>query len=202
MTENKRQEIYNKCFDFMITNDISLYPISLNDLCDILKVELVKLTDITSNLGLENEDIFAIWGNKDGVVASYTNEYDEISYKISYNDKKPVGRIRFTIAEELSHIILGHINDVNFNIFQQNYDEKSYCEFDEEARISAGILLCSPKLYYGTEYTITCDFLTHACNISLKCAEVRCSVFNRFKDEIIRNPLFTHLPTPIICEAV
>lgn len=112
INESRRTDIYNIAFMFMIENNLDTIPVSPEKICEILKIELVPLTRITFETGLDQEDVFALWGNKDGVLQNYKERY-----KISYNDLKSEVRQRFTISEEISHHLLGHGCNSSFNIW-------------------------------------------------------------------------------------
>ncbi len=61
--ENRRIEIYNTAFSFMIENSLSSIPVCPEDLCKKLGIELIPLTQIIRDTGLNQNEIFAIWGN-------------------------------------------------------------------------------------------------------------------------------------------
>lgn len=132
--ESRRTDIYNAAFMFMIENNLNTIPVSPEKICQILKIELVPLTQITFETGLKQDDLFALWGNKDGVLQSYNG-----NYKISYNDLQSEVRRRFTLLEEISHFLLGHGRNSSFNMFDQHYDQQTYLRYEEEARMCAGL---------------------------------------------------------------
>ena len=119
--ESRRTDIYNVAFLFMIENNLDTIPVSIERICRILKIELVPLTQISFETGLSQEDIFALWGNRDGVL-----QYFNGRYKIAYNDLQSEVRRRFTVMEEISHCLLGHGLDPTFNMFNQHYDRQTY----------------------------------------------------------------------------
>lgn len=188
--EDRRIEIYNTVFGFFINNDISTIPIQEENICQLLNIELVKLSDIIAHTGLTQEEIFLIWGNEDGVLQSH----DKV-YKIAYNDYKPICRQRFTIMEEISHMMLNHISDPNFNIFNQEYDEATYLRYDEEARMCAGLLLCPPQFFYDYEDAMSTGLFQDIYNVSKLCAKTRISILSKYETEIKSSPLYSFLPT-------
>lgn len=195
MTQQTRNDIYTKIFTFMIEQNINLHPTPIKAICDNLGIELIPLSKITDATGLSADAVFSIWGNEDGAVQVYRSP-NSYKYKISYNNFVPLGRMRFTIMEELSHILLGHTKNPAFNIFNQAYDETVYSQYDKEARIAAGLLLCSPKFYYPNRASLSPTKIAQACAISEKCATVRCCVYDRFEDEIVYHPLYHGIPAP------
>ena len=94
-------------------------------------------------------------------------------YKIAYNDNKPLERIRFTVCEECMHILLGHTKNPSFNAFQQSYSPPTYAQYDEEARIGAGLIICPSQFYYAHSNEISSTHLCRICRISEPCANIR-----------------------------
>lgn len=188
--EDRRKEIYNVAFKFLIDNNISTIPVWTEKLCQKLGIELVSLSEIIRNTGLTEQTIFACWGNEDGVLQVWSNVY-----KIAYNDKMPIKRRRFTIMEEISHKLLDHISDERFNIFSQLYDEATYQRYEEEARMCAGLILCPPQFFYNTYYRrIPKDIFKSVYNVSGHCAEARIGVLSKFEYEIKSCELYRSLP--------
>lgn len=188
--EYRRQEIYSIAFKFLIENNISTIPVWTEDICKQLNIRLVSLSDIVRDSGLSEEEVFACRGNEDGVLQSYGN-----TYKIALNDRKPLKRQRFTIMEEISHRLLGHISDERFNIFSQAYDEATYRRYEEEARMCAGILLCPPQFFYD-EYNkqMSSNFFETVYNVSAPCAKTRIDILSKYEYEIKSCELYKSLP--------
>jgi Zn-dependent peptidase ImmA (M78 family)/RNA polymerase subunit RPABC4/transcription elongation factor Spt4 len=67
-------------------------------------------------------------------------------YLIVYDDTKPKNRIRFSLAHEFAHIILGHLNDKRTEILRGGLDESTYWRFEGEANTFAGNFLAPPIL--------------------------------------------------------
>ena len=188
--EDRRKEIYNVAFKFLIDNKISTIPVWTKELCQKLGIELVSLSDIIGNTGLSERDIFGFWWNEDGSLQAYGN-----ICRIAFNDRKPIKRQRFTIMEEISHRLLNHISDERFNIFSQSYDEATYQRYEEEARMCAGLILCPPQFFYNTYYKrISKDVFKKVYNVSDNCAETRIGVLSKFEYEIKSCELYRSLP--------
>lgn len=194
MTLEKRQQLYGIIFRFMIDNEIaSSIPFEIELLCKRIGVDLVPLSKILSDTEFTAEEIFSIWGNNDGVVCRCNERH-----RIAYNDSVSQGRIRFTICEELSHIILGHTQDNRFNVFHQDYRPEIYQQYEEEGRIGAGLLLCNPKFFYTYQRVITPNDLSIICNITIPCAIARYNILSKHKDEIVSNSVYPFLPVPSV----
>lgn len=187
--ENKRILIYNTAFKFMIENNMSTIPVCPEELCKKQGIELVSLTQIVTGTGLNQDEVFAIWGNEDGVIQSLNGKY-----KISYNDTKPAARIRFTLLEELSHALLNHCSDPGFNMFNQQYDSLAYERYEEEARACAGLILCPPQFYYSFPYVIPQSLFQKLYDVSKPCAHTRIDILNKYENEIKECQLYEYLP--------
>lgn len=194
-TEKERDDIYTRVFSFLIAHNIQV-PIDIRFLCALLNVDLVPLSQIENDTGLSMWDVFEIWGNEDGA-ANVICSGSRRTYKIAYNDYTS-RRSMFTIAEEIGHIILGHLEDPSFSIFSQTYKDETYLKYEEEARIAAGLLICPPKFYYENEKYLNEAKLSDLCHITKKCAHVRIGILNKYRDEINTHPLYDKLPEMIL----
>lgn len=203
LNEAERNKVYDKIFRFLKRHDssgINIHPFSVEQACTLLDTQLVSLSQLIECTGMKEQDIFNLWGNEDGTVNAWLDN-NQYHVRIAYNDHQIIERQRFTICEELSHIILGHIYDQTFNVFNQNYQDDIYAKYDCEARVGAGLLLCNPKFYYQNRDSLTLETLEYICAITPSCAKVRRDVFDRFQDEIMNFPLYHSLPTPKVCYA-
>ena len=190
-TPERRQWLYTRMLRFMRANQVNMVPLELGGLCGRAGVELVPLSQLTRETGLTEREIFAIWGNRDGAVNAY-----KARHRIAYNDALPHGRVRFTICEELAHMVYGHTADPAFNVFSQDYDAEKYAQYEEEARLGAGLLICHPKFYYTYEWFLTPKNLAEICRITQPCARVRREVFSKYRDEIERNMAYQFSKLP------
>ncbi|MBC5737084.1 ImmA/IrrE family metallo-endopeptidase [Lawsonibacter faecis] len=190
-TPERRQQLYSEMLRFMRANRVNTVPLDIGALCARAGVELVPLSQIVRETGLTEQEVFSIWGNRDGAVNAHGDRH-----RIAYHDGLPAGRVRFTICEELAHMVYGHTADAAFNIFSQAYDAEKYAQYDEEARLGAGLLVCPPKFYYTYERFLTPRSLAEICQITLPCARVRQEVFIKYRDEIERNMAYQFAPLP------
>ena len=193
ITNERCQQVYTTIFSTMIANHALSLPLHIGNLCDSLGIELCPLSDIIAGTGLPEQALFDIWGNEDGAVMQFNGHN-----KIAYNDSLPRCRVRFTICEEISHVVLHHVEDSRFNAFNQSYGSRIYLEYEEEARIGAGLMLCQPQYFFPHRDLLTPSSVSYLCDITNKYAEVRCDVLSRFEDSITSNPLFHLLPQPKI----
>ncbi|MBP0985144.1 MAG: ImmA/IrrE family metallo-endopeptidase [Oscillospiraceae bacterium] len=187
--ESRRRDVYNAAFIFMIANDLATIPICPEELCRKQGIEIVSLTQIISHTGLTQDDIFSIWGNKDGVLQRFNG-----SYKIAYNDTMPLVRIRFTLLEELSHRLLNHCSNQDFNMFNQKYDQHTYGVYEEEARMCAGLILCPPQFYYNSPSELTLNSFQQVYKVSETCARARIDILRKYESEIKKCEFYDLLP--------
>ncbi len=71
---------------------------------------------------------------------------DRDAYMILYNEARPKTRIRFSLAHELGHIVLGHLNNVRTEISRGGVDDPTYYAMEGAANTFAGNLLAPPIL--------------------------------------------------------
>lgn len=187
--ESRRTNIYKAAFMFMIENNLDTIPVSPEKICQILNIELVPLTQITLETRLRPEDLFALWGNEDGVLQYYNGKC-----KIAYNNLQPEVRRRFTLFEEISHCLLGHGRNSAFNMFNQCYDQQTYLRYEEEARMCAGLILCPPQYYYNFPFKMSKCLFQKTYNVSSSCAEARIDILNKYEQEIRNCNFYEILP--------
>lgn len=114
--------------------------------------------------GLPSAELFQVWGNVDGVASKQDN-----TYMINYNDRAPHHRARFTLTEELMHILLGHVNDPRFSVWSQDYSEDVYRAYENEAKTAAGLVLF-PAGLWGRHQRASDRAVSKVCDISEACA--------------------------------
>lgn len=173
--------VYNLLHD----NQITSYPININDLIDVLNFHGSNIQTDTydSYLSYKNlmqtkkglpplkyTDIINIFGSPDGATARI---YGTSLNIIFYNDKEPVaGRINWTLAHELGHILLQH-HDIMTPIFLQRRSSKQintqYDILEKEADWFARTLLCHPYIL-DQNGVRTWDEIMTVCNISYTAA--------------------------------
>ena len=69
-------------------------------------------------------------------------------YIIVYNEKKSKKRIRFSLAHELAHIVLDHLNDERTEIDRGGLDDITYYAMEGAANTFAGNFLAPPILIH------------------------------------------------------
>ena len=114
-------------------------PVDVAALCRRYGARLVTLSELERR-GMSREAVFAVWGNRDGVAMASRR-----GRAISYNDRAAENRVRFTLAEELMHLLLGHTADRRFAAARQSYDAAVYACYEAEAKHGACMLLGPPR---------------------------------------------------------
>lgn len=169
-------------------NNITSYPISIPSLISKLNAcgYNITLDTYSSYLSFKNaiqskrnlpplkyKDIEDIFGSPDGATARINGTTLNI---IFYNDKEPVfGRINWTQAHELGHIMLKHHDIMEPIIIERrgtNHINNQYDILEMEADWFARTLLCHPYVL-DTNKIKTWDVIMTVCNISYRAATNR-----------------------------
>lgn len=190
VSKRRRFQIYTNVFDLFMKLNIYSLPVLVEQICYIYGIKLVKLSEITKNTGLSKKDVFNIWRNEDGQFESSCG-----NFKIAYNNRKPITKIRFTVAHELGHFFLKHYLNPKFSIFSPVFDELVYERYEEEANIFGGMLLCPPPIFYEMPVLNSPKDISDICYLGDKCASVRYSVLNTYRNEIRSHFLYDCIAT-------
>lgn len=133
-------------------------PVDLNGICRQLKVGVYRYADVK---GLPEAALLA-----DGLLYFQDN-----MPVILYDQDKPPARIRFTVAHELGHLILGHVvpgEQVVVKREQWHTDDP----IETAANQFAVRLLAPACVLWGLE-TDTPEQIARLCNISVQAAQFR-----------------------------
>ncbi len=145
----------------------------------------VTLSRWEAETGGGPDGVFALWGNPDGVLI-----VSDGFWSIHYNERQPENRIRFTVAEELMHYLLGHLSDRRFNIAAQDYDDATYARCEEEAKHAAAMLLVPPSLYFRYRRRYSPAQLARLCRVSEACLRAAARYYE--DNEALLRERFTH----------
>ncbi len=152
-------------------------PFDVFALCRRFGIELMPLSYFLEK-GIPREAFFALIGNTDGAAVT-----DGRSVKILYNGEKPRHRVRFTLMEELSHTLLGHLNDERFDI-RNELDDIAYSQYEAEAKACAGLLLMSPPAYFRLRKNYTLSQIAAIFDISIGAAYLAARFCNEHEEEL------------------
>lgn len=182
------REVIEQVLHFQCRNAYAL-PLNIGALCRTLGLELRALSETVRESGMSEAEVCALWGNPDGALQRLGGRW-----LIGYNDARPPRRQRFTLCEEISHYLLGHLDEPGFSAFRQDYREEVYQRCEAEARFAAGLLLCPPRWYYAHEQELTERALMRRCGVSLACARHILADYARYGAAIRACPTFGFAP--------
>lgn len=92
---------------------------------------------------------------------------------VFYNAEQTPGRVRFTIAHELGHILLGHLGDGEHTVYNREPSPEDAPE-EHTANVFASRLL-APACVLHALGAVTPEQIAAACDISLTAARFRAS---------------------------
>ena len=161
-------------------------PVDVAAICPIYGARLLSLSELEEK-GLDAETVFAVWGNRDGVAMASRR-----GRTIGYNDRAAEKRIRFTLAEELMHLLLGHTEDERFRLGEQSYDAGTYALYEAEAKHGACMLLVPPTVYFRYRELYGLGGIARLCRVSRACAWTAAQYYDQNEKEL--RALFTARP--------
>ena len=162
MTDREKRAL--KCVNHLLDHFVYKLPVEPYKIAKAYNIKMCSASYYAEQ-GMERDALFAIWGNSDGSAMSYGKQH-----VINYNNAMPYNRQRFTIAEELMHILLGHTRDKRFSVFSQDYSPEVYDEYEHEAKTAAGLLLMPLPVYFRYHPYRSLEAIASACMISSACA--------------------------------
>lgn len=159
-----REKYALSCVNYLLDHHVYKLPVEPYKIAKAYKIRLYSASYYCGK-GMDKDALFDIWGNSDGSAMSYGEEH-----VINYNDNMPYNRQRFTIAEELMHILLGHTRDKRFSVFSQDYSREVYLQYEHEAKTAAGLLLMPLPVYFSYRPRRSLEDIASACMVSNACA--------------------------------
>lgn len=148
-------------------------PIKLSAIAKHYGIQLLKYSDI-------NQEPF----NEDGYSINFDNRLI-----IFYNELKPKNRVRFTIAHELGHCLLGHLS-AGEKTFRHNSETNEYKDAKEiQANIFARDILMPATVLHSLKVNSPKQ-ISQICNVSIQSAEIR---YNRLL-ELNKRGMFNKHP--------
>lgn len=184
MTERDRAVV--RLADSLVRQYGLLLPLPIERVCSRCGAKLLPLSELQRR-GMEAEAVFACWGNRDGVALQSRG-----GRTIAYNDRAAENRLRFTLAEELMHLLLGHAADGDFSVAAQRYDEQTYRLYEAEAKHGAALLLLPPTVYFRYRERCSLAAIARLCRVSNACAWTAARYYEDNEAEL--KALFTAAP--------
>ncbi|MEZ3452804.1 MAG: ImmA/IrrE family metallo-endopeptidase [Oscillospiraceae bacterium] len=168
-------------FYLNVLNIVS-FPLDLNKvICIINKISLYNILIATEEEYIEyrtvTNDTRDFININDG--RTYYVESQNL-YFIVYNSSKPSKRIRFTIAHELGHILLGHLENEITEINRGGISDELYQELENQADVFAGNFLVPPVLLNERLKMLNSPNTPYLVSETFKISEK--AVYNRYKD--------------------
>lgn len=162
-----------KAYEF-VNENVTQFPIDLFKVIKKLKWKLLTYEELALQNNCTIDDIIDCLG-KDGYSIYYGN-----NYTIAYNNTiKSQGRINFTLAHEIGHIVLNHHKDFDVTkILTDNFTKAEYKILENEANCFArNILVPAPLI---SDFGLFNMFLKIPTlfNITPKAARARISFLN------------------------
>jgi Zn-dependent peptidase ImmA (M78 family) len=189
--------VVNNTLEFVHKN-VTSFPVDLKTIAYFNRIKLLPLSKQIAD-GQDQNIIFEFWQNTDGAAHVYCKRGHDIRI-IGYNDRKPPRRVRFTLAEEIMHIILGHSYDIHFDVNGGRFDPEIYAAYEEEAHLAAGLLLCNPKTCYRLDFErqLTESDLMRIFLVSRDCAYRTICDLHEYEQVIKNSPHYKKLNAPVV----
>lgn len=132
-------------------------------------LKILSYSEVANKMRISFNEFLEMCESEDGFFVSRGN-----FFVIYFNDKRPLRRIRFTLAHEFAHYILGHTDESSVNETEANWFARNLlCNIYESVKI------CS----LSTSFESTISNLSNYFNVSLEMAEVRLNqIENDFRD--------------------
>ncbi len=164
----------NLAWKTLIECRICKLPVKLSVIAKHYNIQILSYKD--SNINVKNND--------DGYSLKLNDKFI-----IYYNEQKPHQRIRFTLAHELGHCLLGHINnnEITYRYNSENDGVKDLKEL--QANVFARDLLMPATVLHSLDIK-SCEDIARICNVSMQSAEIR---FNRLL-ELNKRGMFNKHP--------
>lgn len=159
-----RERLVLRTVNLLIERNVYSLPVDVMAICRAYNIDVVPLSYYTEQ-GMTPKDLFTIWGNPDGVASTCQGRS-----VINYNDRAKENRARFTLSEELMHVLLGHTEDPRFSVFSQSYEPEVYAQYEREAKTAAAMLLFPASLWLRHGREATDAAFARVCRISKACA--------------------------------
>lgn len=118
-------------------------------------VDIFDVIDGCNNILVSSFSDYKVWANCQGLPCNDTLKdakcyklLDRNIFMIVYNERQPKKRITFSLAHELAHIVLGHLDDERTEIERGGLDDYTYFMMEGAANTFAGNFLAPPILIH------------------------------------------------------
>ncbi len=168
MNYKNYQKSRNAAWELLIDCEIKTMPIKITDICKQIGIP-VKITDLQ--------------GDSDGYTFIHEGQPIIVINKNCANNS----RLRFTVAHELGHIILGHVGKYALVNREPTSEDNP---IEQEANIFASRLLAPACVLWGCEVKCAEDIMK-LCDISYQAAQFRMERMKVLyaRDKFLTSPL-------------
>ena len=152
------QNTRDAAWNILLDCGIDRLPVDLNCICRQLGVGVYRYGDVTvtGETALQGDGLLYFEGNRPVIL---------------FNQDKPAVRIRFTVAHELGHLILGHVAAEQGSAVNRDFSVAT--DSVEAAANQFAVRLLAPAcVLWGIE-AYTAGEIARLCNISLRAAQFR-----------------------------
>ena len=149
----------DKSWDTLIKCRINTLPVNLMVIARHYGIKIIRYSksEYIKSLNISETDGFSFF--KDQPI-------------IYYNDSKPYSRVRFTIAHELGHCLLGHLTDGKITNRINNEADIYTDPHEVQANVFARDLLMPATVLHSLNVQSAEDIMD-ICNVSKQSAEIR-----------------------------
>lgn len=176
----------NAAWDVLIRYKINSLPVRISNLCNQMGIKLVSYE--SGETFLKSKKLWEHTYLNDGFCSIISNQYF-----IFYNGNvQPNGRVRFTVAHELGHIILGHLETENISCRNQTSmwnrgEENPKNKYETMANIFA-VRLLSPAIVLHELQILSENDIADRCGLSHLAARYRSDRMRKLEE---RNKFYT-----------
>ncbi len=155
------QQARNLSWEVIRDCKINCFPVNLGAICRHYEIKTIPYSK------------FTLWDMVDPLAKKgdgFSLKFEE-QYYIIFNDYvNNLGRIRFTIAHEVGHILLGHVESITF--YRNSEIDSNTNEEEAQANIFARDLLM-PAAVLSALHVHSPKEIATLCNISMQSAGIR-----------------------------
>lgn len=170
---NERDRRVYMVVNTIVNRHVYKLPVDIRKICEAYGAHWLTFTEFGPTAA-------EVIGNNDGAAVDLPGG----KWGIVYNEKIAANRLRFTLAEELMHYLIGHSKDEDFVFWRQSYTPETYRLYETEAKRAAGMILVPPTIYYKYRKVFGTDQIAKLCGVSEPCVYTVAKFYEEHEDEI------------------
>lgn len=170
-------EIKQKAIYLLLSLKIDSYPIDVFDIINKLDdCNILTFSDYSKRANISLVDTIRHLGSHD---AAILKSFKKNKFMIFYNENiETLERIRWSIAHEIGHYILGHLNDNNCQM-SRGLDDKIYDRCENEANFFAAELLSNLYILYKLDVK-NYQSISSLCGLSIQASKNRYKTYKKW----------------------